>query len=78
MSLAALYLRVSTDEQKSSLDAQESGARLWCETYGHTVTPVCTTTQGSPALSGSSAKGSSPSRPTRVVSLRPSLSWVGP
>jgi DNA invertase Pin-like site-specific DNA recombinase len=40
MSRAALYLRVSTDEQKSSLDAQESGARIWCETHGHTVTHV--------------------------------------
>lgn len=40
MSRAALYLRVSTDEQASSLDAQESGARAWCERHGHTVVQV--------------------------------------
>ena len=37
---AALYLRVSTDEQASSLDAQESGARAWCERTGHAVVHV--------------------------------------
>lgn len=40
MSRAALYLRVSTDEQGASLDAQESGARAWCERAGHAVVAV--------------------------------------
>lgn len=37
---AAIYLRVSTDEQRESLDAQERGARQWCERGGHSVVAV--------------------------------------
>ena len=40
MSRAAIYLRVSTDEQRESLDAQERGARQWCERGGHCVVAV--------------------------------------
>jgi len=37
---AALYLRVSTDEQAASLDAQDRGARAWCASHGHDVVAV--------------------------------------
>lgn len=37
---AAVYTRVSTDEQGASLDAQEAGARAWCEKHGATVVAV--------------------------------------
>ena len=37
---AALYIRVSTDEQSASADAQEVGAREWCLRNGHTVAQV--------------------------------------
>lgn len=37
---AALYLRVSTEEQSASLAAQESGARAWCEAHAATVVEV--------------------------------------
>ena len=37
---AALYIRVSTDEQASSAEAQESGARAWAEARGHSVVAV--------------------------------------
>ena len=30
MSRAAIYTRVSTDEQSASAAAQEDGARAWC------------------------------------------------
>jgi DNA invertase Pin-like site-specific DNA recombinase len=40
MSRAAIYLRVSTDEQRESLDAQERGARAWCERTGAAVVAV--------------------------------------
>jgi len=40
MSRAAIYLRVSTDEQRESLDAQERGARQWCERTGASVVAV--------------------------------------
>lgn len=36
----AVYVRVSTDEQGASLDAQEAGARAWCERSGHAVVQV--------------------------------------
>jgi DNA invertase Pin-like site-specific DNA recombinase len=38
--LAALYIRVSTDEQASSAAAQEEGARGWCAREGHRVVAV--------------------------------------
>jgi len=34
---ALIYLRVSTDEQASSVDTQEQGARAWCAREGHDV-----------------------------------------
>lgn len=34
---AAVYVRVSTDEQASSAEAQESGALAWCAAQGHSV-----------------------------------------
>lgn len=40
MTRAAVYLRVSTDEQRESLDAQERGARQWCERTGASVVAV--------------------------------------
>lgn len=40
MTRAAIYLRVSTDEQRESLDAQERGARAWCERTGAAVVSV--------------------------------------
>ena len=33
----AVYVRVSTDEQASSAEAQESGALAWAATQGHDV-----------------------------------------
>lgn len=33
----ALYLRVSTDEQASSVETQERGAHTWCEAQGHEI-----------------------------------------
>ena len=33
----AIYVRVSTDEQASSAEAQESGALAWCAAQGHAV-----------------------------------------
>lgn len=33
----AVYIRVSTDEQASSAEAQESGALAWCAAQGHEV-----------------------------------------
>jgi DNA invertase Pin-like site-specific DNA recombinase len=33
----AIYVRVSTDEQASSAEAQESGALAWCAARGHSV-----------------------------------------
>lgn len=40
MSRAALYIRVSTDEQAASADEQERGARAWCERSGHSIVAV--------------------------------------
>lgn len=37
---AAIYVRVSTDEQAVSADEQERGARVWCERQGHVVERV--------------------------------------
>lgn len=37
---AAIYLRLSTEDPKGSLAAQESGARDWCERNGHSVVAV--------------------------------------
>jgi len=37
MARAAIYLRVSTDEQAHSAGAQEEGARAWCAAHGHDV-----------------------------------------
>lgn len=37
---AAIYVRVSTEEQASSASAQEDGARLWCAREGHVVSIV--------------------------------------
>lgn len=34
---ALVYLRVSTEEQASSVDTQEQGARAWCAREGHDV-----------------------------------------
>lgn len=36
----AIYIRVSTDEQASSAEEQERGARAWCERNRHTVVQV--------------------------------------
>ena len=33
----AVYIRVSTDEQASSAEAQETGALAWCAAQGHSV-----------------------------------------
>ena len=33
----AVYIRVSTDDQASSAEAQESGALAWCAAQGHEV-----------------------------------------
>lgn len=40
MSRAAIYTRVSTDEQSASAAAQEDGARAWCAREGHVVVAV--------------------------------------
>ena len=37
---AAVYVRVSTEEQSASVEAQESGARVWCEAHGYDVVQV--------------------------------------
>lgn len=37
---AAIYTRVSTDEQAASAAAQEEGARAWCAREGHVVVAV--------------------------------------
>lgn len=37
---AAIYTRVSTEEQASSATAQEEGARAWCAREGHVVVAV--------------------------------------
>lgn len=40
MERAAIYIRVSTDEQAASAEAQEAGARAWCERKGFVVVAV--------------------------------------
>lgn len=62
---AAIYLRLSTEDPKGSLAAQESGARDWCERNGHSVVAV----HRDEGVSGSEWKA----RPG-IVALRASVS----